>query len=219
MNISKAITGFIAICLLSMLSACRRGQVDQEGNSLKIAKIGKQEWMAENLNVSHFRNGDAIPEVKTAEEWIRLGSEGKPAFRTDPNNPEYTKKYGKLYNWYAVNDPRGLAPQNWHVPSYQEWKLMLDYLGGEVATALCIRVTGYDENGNAISEIGLSGLPGGFCGGDGKFYGTGTNGYWWSASEISPETASIFQLNYLHCNMYTEDYYKAAGLSVKCVKD
>lgn len=219
MSILRAISGIVAIQLLSMFSACNRVDVDQEGNSLKVAKIGNQEWMSENLNVSHFRNGDIIPEVKSAEEWVRLGSEGKPAYRTDPDNPEYTKKYGRLYNWYAVNDPRGLAPEGWHVPTYEEWKKMVDYLGGEVATALFIRVTGYDENGGAISESGISGLPGGFCGGDGRFYGTGTNGYWWSATEVYPTTASIFQLNYLHCNLYNEDFYKAAGLSVKCVKD
>jgi len=219
MNSARVSHGFILMVLIALILSCRGELKDQDGNILSTVKIGNQEWMAENLDVGHFRNGDTIPEVKTPEDWIRLGSEGKPAFRTDEDNPENNRKYGKLYNWYAVNDPRGLAPEGWHVASDEEWKQLTEYLGGEVATALYIRVTGYNEEGNVTSKSGFSGLPAGSCGGDGKFYGTGTNGYWWSATTFSPTTANVFQLNYLHCNTYMKDYYKAAGLSVRCIKD
>lgn len=219
MNISKVIAGLIAICLLSVLSACKRAEVDQEGNSLKVVKIGNQKWMAENLTVSHFRNGDSIPEARTQEEWIRFGSEGTPAFLTDKVSPENARKYGKLYNWYAVNDPRGLAPKGWHVPSHEEWSQLTSYFGGEVAAALSIRAMGFDEDGQITSESGFTGLPAGFCAGDGKFYGTGTNGYWWSSTEINPLMAYAYLLNYLHCNTYNLNYHKTAGLSVRCIKD
>jgi uncharacterized protein (TIGR02145 family) len=93
--------------------------------------IGTQVWMTKNLNVATFRNGDPIPEAKTDEEWERAGAEGKPAWCYYNNDPKNGTKYGKLYNWYAVNDPRGLAPSGYHVPPDAEWTILTDYLGGE----------------------------------------------------------------------------------------
>ncbi len=104
-------------------------QVAQTG-SYKSIKIGNQTWMTSNLNVSTFRNGEAIPEAKTNEEWKRAGKNKQPAWCYYDNDPKNGAKYGKLYNWYAVNDPRGLAPLGWHVPTDEEWTLLSDYLGG-----------------------------------------------------------------------------------------
>jgi uncharacterized protein (TIGR02145 family) len=103
-------------------------QFTQTG-SYKSVKIGTQTWMAENLNVSTFRNGDLIPEVKTKEEWKRAGDNKQPAWCYYDNDPKNGAIYGKLYNWYAVIDPRGLAPAGWHVPSDTEWTALGDYLG------------------------------------------------------------------------------------------
>ncbi len=101
--------------------------------NFKTVEIGNQTWMAENLNVSTFRNGDIIPEAKTAGEWERAGSESKPAWCYYNNDPENGKKYGKLYNGFAVNDPRGLAPEGWHIPSEEEWNnLEKKYAGNEL---------------------------------------------------------------------------------------
>jgi uncharacterized protein (TIGR02145 family) len=105
-------------------------QVTQTG-SYKSVKIGTQTWMAENLNVSTFRNGDLIPEAKTKEEWEKAGKEGKPAWCYYDNDPKNGAKYGKLYNWYAVNDHRGLAPAGWHVPTDTEWTTLGDQLGSD----------------------------------------------------------------------------------------
>jgi uncharacterized protein (TIGR02145 family) len=105
-------------------------QTSQTGG-YKSVKIGSQTWMASNLNVSTFRNGDAIPEAKTEDEWEKAGKEGKPAWCYYDNYPKNGAKYGKLYNWYAVNDPRGLAPVGWHVPSDTEWTSLEDYLGDD----------------------------------------------------------------------------------------
>lgn len=86
-------------------------------------------WMAENLNVSTFRNGDSIPEVNSADEWIEASKEKMPAWCYYKNDPENGKKYGKLYNWYAVNDPRGLAPNGgWYIPSVADWDTLGNYL-------------------------------------------------------------------------------------------
>ncbi len=93
-------------------------------------KIGNQVWMIKNLDVNTFRNGEAIPEAKTEDEWIKAGEEGKSAWCYYENDPKNGEKYGKLYNWYAVVDPRGLAPKGWHVPSDAEWSSLINYLGG-----------------------------------------------------------------------------------------
>ena len=89
--------------------------------------------MAENLNENTFRNGDLIPEATTDKDWNRYGKNRKPAWRWFPhlNDYENVQKYGKLYNWYAVNDPRGLAPEGWHIPNKEEFEALLNQLGGQ----------------------------------------------------------------------------------------
>jgi uncharacterized protein (TIGR02145 family) len=87
--------------------------------------IGTQVWMTENLNVEKFRNGDPIPEAKTEGEWKAYGEAGEAAWCNYDNDPKNGEKYSKLYNWYAVSDPRGLAPQGWHIPSDEEWGCLL----------------------------------------------------------------------------------------------
>jgi uncharacterized protein (TIGR02145 family) len=105
-------------------------QVTKTG-SFKSVKIGTQIWMAENLNVLTFRNGDSIPEAKTNEEWVKAGNESKPAWCYYANDAKNGAKYGKLYNWYAVIDPRGLAPSGWHIPNDDEWTTLENFMGDE----------------------------------------------------------------------------------------
>jgi uncharacterized protein (TIGR02145 family) len=93
--------------------------------------IGTQVWMTKNLDVATFRNGDPIPQAKTNEEWIKAGENQQPAWCYYDNAPANGAKYGKLYNWYAVNDSRGLAPVGYHIPSDAEWTKLTDFLGGE----------------------------------------------------------------------------------------
>ncbi|MFN5460427.1 MAG: fibrobacter succinogenes major paralogous domain-containing protein [Bacteroidota bacterium] len=94
-------------------------------------KLGSQEWMISNLSIVTFRNGDTIPLAKTAEEWEKAGENGQPAWCYYDNNTLNGEKFGKLYNWYAVNDSRGLAPIGWHIANDKEWKQLSDYIGGE----------------------------------------------------------------------------------------
>ena len=96
----------------------------------KEIKIGQQVWMVENLNVDKFRNGEIIPEAKTDAEWKKAAENKQAAWCYYNNDSSNGTKYGKLYNWYAVNDPRGLAPKGWHIPSDKEWTDLTDYLGG-----------------------------------------------------------------------------------------
>lgn len=94
-------------------------------------RVGTQVWSNRNMNVSFFRNGDLIPQARTNEEWNRARENKQPAWCFYENDPANGVKYGKLYNWYAVNDPRGLAPVGYHIPSNAEWTILVNYLGGK----------------------------------------------------------------------------------------
>lgn len=211
----KILSGTSVLTLI-VLSSCLRGVKDIDGNSFNIVKIGTQEWMGENLNVSRFRNGDIIEEAKTPGEWIMLVREGKPAWCLQHDNN--SGKYGKLYNWYAVNDPRGLAPKGWHVPSDEEWKKLTDYLGGEISAAFSLRATGLKSSGEN-NETGFSGLPAGFCNPEGIFSGLGSHGYWWTSSEVSGTLAWGRFLDYARSSVNSMVWKKDNGLSVRCLKD
>ena len=149
----------LAVTIFLSTFGCR--VKDKDGSTQKTVKINNQEWMTENLNVSAFRNGDSIPEAKTDLDWEEAGKKGKPAWCYYANDPANGIKYGKLYNWYAVNDPRGLAPAGWHVPTDAEWTELINSLGGgELAGAKMKSTTGWVDNRTATNESGFSGLPG-----------------------------------------------------------
>ena len=183
--------------------------------------IGTQVWMTKNLDVSTFRNGDSIPQVKSDEEWIKAGKEGKPAWCYYKNKKKNGKKYGKLYNWHAVNDSRGLAPTGCHIPTDAEWTILSAYLGGEDAAGKKMKSTsGWNDEGNGTNSSGFSGLPGGLRYKDGYYDNIGYSGYWWSASEYNTYNAYYRSLNLNYDNLYRYYYLgKGGGLSVRCLRD
>lgn len=136
---SKSTLLFQALLIMMMLTACQQWMnlkiqnqhtVSSNSDSLGDVTIGNQVWMASNLHTFYFRNGDTIPVVKTAEAWEEAGRNEQPACCYYENKAENGQKYGLLYNWYAVNDPRGLAPAGYHIPSDEEWTELSDFLGG-----------------------------------------------------------------------------------------
>ena len=182
--------------------------------------IGTQTWTTLNLDVATFRNGDAIPEAKTIEEWAAAGDNKQAAWCYYENNAANGTKYGKLYNWYAVNDSRGLAPLGYHIPSDTEWTKLSDYLGGEESAGEKMkRNSGWLENGNGTNSSGFSGLPGGFS--DGVYFdAVGSRGSWWSASENSESGAWFRELSFYYSSFYRGDSgLKSGGFSVRCVRD
>jgi uncharacterized protein (TIGR02145 family) len=186
-------------------------------NNEKIVNLG---WMTENLNVDKFRNGDPIPEAKTAEEWSNAKDNKQPVWCYYDNDPSNGTKYGKLYNWYAVNDPRGLAPNGYHIPTFEEWGKLIAYLGGEDTAAKKMKSTsGWKDNGNGTNSSGFSGLPGGFRGFNGTFYDVGVYGYWWSSSESNTGFAWYRFLDYLDGSVGSYDGTKGRWLSVRCLRD
>lgn len=123
---------FVAVIYTVALSSCG-------GEAHDSVTIGRQKWMTKNLNVDKFRNGDPIPEARTYREWVEAAEDEMPAWCYYDNDTANGEKYGKLYNWYAVSDPRGIAPEGWHVPSKAEWKMLTDYLCGDLQAELKMR--------------------------------------------------------------------------------
>jgi uncharacterized protein (TIGR02145 family) len=191
---------------------------DIEGNVYKTISIGTQTWMAENLKVSHYRNGDPLPEVKDSSTWIDL-TEG--ACSNYDNKPDNGAIYGKLYNWYAVDDNRKIAPAGWHVSTDADWITLSTYLGGDSIAGSKLKETSTNHwrspNTRANNESGFTAISGGMR--LNAFYNIGIYGGWWSF------TGSITSSDLCRYILYNDtmigllNYVKKFGFSVRCVKD
>jgi uncharacterized protein (TIGR02145 family) len=184
-------------------------------------KIGEQVWMGENLNVSHFRNGDPIPVAQTYLEYKKATEEKKPISCYYEFDLANGKKYGKMYNWYAVNDPRGLAPNGWRVASNADWKKLVNFLGDKTNIKLKSK-SGWKQNGNGTDDYEFSALPAGSLGYTGYGSGIGLTANWWTSTEISDEKAWFWNASYNntnHPNVGNFQSPKSSGYSVRCVKD
>ncbi len=184
-------------------------------------RIGDQIWMSTNLNVDKFRNGDPITEAKTAQEWEKAGKDKKPAWCYYENNPANGEKYGRLYNWYAVNDPRGIAPEGFHIPKQSEWKKLITTLGGKnVAGQKMKAKSGWKDNGNGSNESGFNSVPGGNRMYDGAFKKIGIYSGWWSATGYGNRLAGLFRLTSENGKIFErDDSQRERGFAVRCVKD
>ena len=218
----------------------------EELNRLKSFKItnsnevviGSQVWMKKNLDVLRFRNGDLIPEAKTEVEWHLAFKNKKPAWCNYENDPSNGEKYGKLYNWYAVNDPRGLAPEGWHIPTDAEWTKLSAYLGDEEdeVGVKMKSISGWNDNGNGTNSSGFSGLAGGARQEGGLFFDVGYLVGYWSSTEkdyelyensgevdvtdFDPKGFAWFRsLNYYDGGVYRNRNSKGRGYSVRCLRD
>jgi uncharacterized protein (TIGR02145 family) len=207
---------YATLFLVVFLSSCVR-VVDKDAE-IKVVKIGSQFWMSKNLDVDKFRNGDIIKRVNTANEWLLAESKRLPVWGYYQNDSAKYAKYGKLYNWYAVNDKRGLAPVGFHIPKNEEWDALVKHLGVTEAGKKMKSSSGWDNDGNGTNLSGFKGLPGGNVGAN-AFYGIGNWGYWWSATEDNSEFA--WYLGLCSSNVIVEHArsYKDWGLSVRCIKD
>jgi uncharacterized protein (TIGR02145 family) len=178
--------------------------------------IGTQQWMQQNLEVVTYRDGTIIPQVTDYKIWKELTTGAWCYYNNDPSSG-----YGKLYNWYAVNDARGLAPQGWHIPTDAEWTTLSTLLGGISVAGGKMKTTGTTRwnspNAFATNESGFAGLPGGYRSDIGNF--TPGWGYWWSATEHSSTYAWKYRLTYGDGILYRGYLDKRFGFSVRCIKD
>jgi uncharacterized protein (TIGR02145 family) len=176
--------------------------------------------MTKNLNVSTFKNGDVIPQARTIGEWEAFGKTGEPAWCYYDNDPANGDKYGKLYNWFAVHNRRGLAPRGFHVPTDAEWTTLTDYLGGaDIAGYKMKTRSGWYEEGNGTNSSGFSGLPGGWRDSNGTFINDGGIGSWWSSSESRAASAWYRYLYYDDGRVGRNDEHTGDGFSVRCLRD
>ena len=190
---------------------------------LPNVKICNQVWMLENLDVEKYRNGDPIPQVTDATQWTNLTTGAWCYYNNDAANGAI---YGKLYNWYAVNDPRGLAPQGWHVASDEEWTTLTNCLGGESIAGGKLKEAGTSHwiipNIGATNSSGFTAIPGGGRSSTGNFSWIGEDGFWMTST---PDLSTFIVLVWARAlgtnagSIYRGTYGKANGFSVRCVKD
>jgi uncharacterized protein (TIGR02145 family) len=181
--------------------------------------IGTQSWAIANLNVITFRNGDTIPEAKTNKEWETAGASGKPAWCYYNNDPANGPKYGKLYNWYALNDPRGLAPVGWVLSTDADWAQLTYYLGGQEVAGKKMKSTGsWIDGNNGTNDTGFKGLPGGYRVENGTFLNLGSIGTWWSSTE-SKSLSAIDHYLALSGSLGRSSSPKQRGESVRCLRN
>jgi uncharacterized protein (TIGR02145 family) len=206
-----------------------------EGQTYKTVKIGNQTWMAENLNVSTFRNGDPIPQAKTNKEWELAGKNKTPAWCYYENDPKNGEKYGKLYNWYAISDYRGLAPEGWHIPANFEYNYLFsndsigksfDQLKSNEYWLPCDLI---NEHYEKVQNIGFNTLPSGIRNGDGSY-----DQEFYSANLWTTSLSNFLDVHFDFCplSIYFYDYNHAfseiipvvcrefgSGLSVRFIKN
>jgi uncharacterized protein (TIGR02145 family) len=196
---------------------------DIDGNLYHTITIGTQIWMVENLKVTHYRNGDAIPNIIGGTQWGKRTTGGYCNYENNINN---VSTYGHLYNWYAVHDARNIAPIGWHVPSDEEWSKLTNYLGGATVAGNNMKETGtthwISPNAKATNSSGFTALPGGYRVNDnGLFSYIGFYGVLWSSS-VSQFSTANGSCRYLTANSATITWTsgeKSNGFSVRCVKD
>lgn len=214
----------MTILLMSATFLCNAVAKDKQNNNAAV-RVGMLEWSSRNLDVTVFSNGDPIPEAKTDEEWRKAAIEGKPAWCYYNNDPANDKKFGKLYNWYAVHDARGICPDGWHIPTDGEWNDFKNLLGKDSGNKLK-SASLWNENGNGTDYLKFSAFPGGIRYHSGMFDEIGNYAYFWTASGkeegwFGAQGAAGRFLSYrdseLRENVIT-GFRKGSGMSVRCVR-
>lgn len=192
---------------------------DVDSNVYKTVKIGTQTWMAENLKVTHYTNDSVIPNVTDDFAWDLLNS---GAYCDYGNILTISTIYGRLYNWYAVNNGN-LCPTGWHVPNDAEWTTLSEYLGGDSIAGCKLKEIGLSHwnatNSSTINETGFTALPSGNRCIDGPYYFINDLGEWWSSSEFDPHYAWQRSINSTYNNFKRNCVHKNNGSSVRCLKD
>ncbi len=221
-----------SVMILFILTSCKKDDnnvtnpenqqntvTDIDGNVYHTVRIGTQIWMVENLKVTKYRNGDAIPKVTSDYEWKNTGIGAYCNY----DNAQSPTIYGSLYNGYAVNDPRNIAPVGWHIPSKAEWETLINNLGIKSLIGGNLKEAGTSHwkspNEGADNSSGFTALPGGRRGTSNFSFGfsdIGMSGYWW------PKGSSYyFSLSYYskEVTLYDPPTNLTDGMSVRCLKD
>jgi len=198
---------------------------DVDNNIYPIVKIGKQTWMAENLKVSRFNNGDSIPNINSIKDLDWEKSKSKIACCVYKNNDDNLKKYGRLYNYNTVKDVRSLAPKGWRVPTEKDWEELINFLGGYKLAGLKLKSQdGWSNKNNGSNESGFNGLPGGIwsVSGNGEFTYLSEYGAWWTVTNCDKDHGFYFLLSSKNNELYKSECWQSDPrrcMSVRCIKD
>jgi uncharacterized protein (TIGR02145 family) len=206
--------------LLILTNGCKKDDdkstiTDIDGNVYHTVTIGTQTWMLENLKVTKYRNGDAIPNVTDGDEWSNLTTGAYCEYQNSASN---TKIFGKLYNWYSISDSRNIAPTGWHVASYDEWTTLATFLGGVEDGGGKLKEEGtthwQSPNEGATNETGFTALPAGYRNSLGSFNDLYNTAYFWSVGKY------FWYLHYYDNNLNgVGSIYNNLGFSIRCIKD
>ena len=220
----------ILFCVFVFMSFIK-GNFEEGNKSLAVTKskclpksgqvvIGVQTWMTKNLDVDTFQNGDKIKEAKTIEEWKAADASKTPAWCNYKNSVDSAKIYGKLYNFHAVSDSRGIAPKGFRVPTADDYTTLTSFLLGEKTSGGKIKnACGWLFGGNGSNTTGFSAFPGGSRANDGSFDYIGYYGIFWTGSEYGNNYAWYYALTTNHERIYKDSNVKGCGFSVRCMFD
>jgi uncharacterized protein (TIGR02145 family) len=209
--------------------------IAMDGYSYSTVLIGDQCWFAENLRTTVYENGDAIPTSLTDGEWGSTTSGATAVYGEDDgcdnfgpdidacDEAQSLSEYGRLYNWYAVDDARGLCPSGWHVPTDGEWTDLEDFIttqGFSGTEGAALKSTyGWTGCGNGTDDFGFSALPGGSRSSSGYFNYAGSVGYWWSSSPSGGNAAWYRDLSFYYPGIIRDLNNLRGGFTVRCLRD
>lgn len=204
---------------ISLIGKIGKGVTDIDGNNYATVIIGKQEWMAENLKVSKYNNGVDIPLVTDKANWSKLNT---GAYSYSNGNSDYNNIYGKIYNWNVIVE-QNVCPIDWHVPSNEEWKVLTDYLGGELVAGGKMKEVGYlhwsSPNAEAINSSLFTALPAGYANSSYDFRVINSSALWWSSEQPKGTIASFVEVESKSGSVSVSTIAKRSGLSIRCIKD
>jgi uncharacterized protein (TIGR02145 family) len=206
---------FSAVILCVLFFSFAEGEKKEQ---FKTITVNGRTWMAENLDVQTFRNGDTIFHAQTRLEWEKAGNDSIPAWCYYENDTANGKKYGKLYNWFAVLDPRGVAPVGWKVASHTEWEELMDAAGGKkLAGGILKSKDGWERSGNGNDSLGFCALPGGTRSPEGFFSQAGRFGFYWTRTWAEISSAFVTFSYTSPLTMIGQQNMKS-GMAIRCLK-
>lgn len=219
-NIAGAMTSLLlaAIFMASCNGKAPETVTDIDGNTYETVRIGEHVWMSENLRVTRYRNSDPVPEVKDGASWAKATAGVRAFYENDAENG---KTYGALYNWYAVNDPRGLAPEGWHVATDEEWRALAEALGGQQQAGGALKAPGkWGDSSSDVKSSGFDALPSGARrDADGGFLMLGQFARFWTSTPASNGKALARALGFYDKALRGGEVGPKNGFAVRCVKD
>jgi uncharacterized protein (TIGR02145 family) len=192
---------------------------DIDKNTYAVVAIGNQRWMAENLRVKHYSNGDPIPNIRSAEEWQNLEM---GAFCDYDNESKNASVYGHLYNWFAVSDSRNLCPVGWHAPSTSEWNILDSVMGNEAGNKLKANSPLWVVvKREGVEQSMFNALPTGFFDVLEGFTGKGSEARWWTATRVPHVNGKGAFYRYVGngSKLGKGSFNRVSGCPVRCVKD